>query len=326
MNPDTVSLLENEESVFDMVYSQSSGLIYVVVSPHSISRFKWDESKKTFQKQRNISFIGSFIWSITLAPPDTFGGDQIYIPVGYKDQKKKVYRVPMAGKELKKRVVMINTKYIDDECEWWEVASNTDRRILLIHPNRTLFIYIHVREQKHGKVDLNQLHIPKSAWLQRIELIGQLLILGDYQNGEVCMCELMVTESDASIKSGNERKLIESDRGSFAALHHVMGDEDEPLHLFSVRIERTNNCTYISEYKFNQSVSSSDPNQLPMQPIRTLKVEGKFHPYCLVKVNTSSALIGEKSELLDSKLGAVELLNQQVKHHVQQPAKQCIIS
>ena len=104
-----------------------------------------------------------------------------------------------------------------------------------------------------------------------------------------------------------------------------MGDEDEALHLLSVRIEQSNNCTHISEDKFNRSVSGSDPNQLAMQPIRTLKVKGKFHPFCLVKVNTS-ALIGKKSKLLVSKLGAVELLNQGVLHHVQQPAKQCIIS
>ena len=50
VNPDTVSFIENEESVFDMVYSQSSGLIYVVVSPQSISGFKWDESKKKLSR------------------------------------------------------------------------------------------------------------------------------------------------------------------------------------------------------------------------------------------------------------------------------------
>ena len=107
----------------------------------------------------------------------------------------------VCGKELKKRVPFVDTRYIDNECEWWELTSNTDRHILLIQPNRTPYIYIDVREQKHRKVDWNQLHNPNVPWLHRIELIDQLLILGDYGNDEVCLCELITTESGASIKS-----------------------------------------------------------------------------------------------------------------------------
>ena len=203
---------------------------------------------------------------------------------------------------------MADTSYIDDECEWRELASNTDRHILLIHPDETEIIYIHVKEQKHGKVDLNQLNIPNGAWLLRIDLIGQLLILGNWKNHKLYMCELIVTESDASIKLGCEREPIESRRGQVAAVSHCRGDEQ--LHLFAARRDVDTDCTEISEYKFNLSVSSSDLNQLPMQ---TLEAKERFYPYCLLNLNSySSVLIGRNYVSGCGRLTAVEL----PKHHV----------
>ena len=318
VNRDTVSSIEIKEDVSDMVYSQSSELIYVFRRSF-IFGFKWDEKNKTLHKQFKISIEDTTdlsIESITLAPPDTSGGDQVYVSVGYRDQMKEVYRV--GGRELEKRVLLADTRYIDDECWCWILASNNDRHILLIHPYTTPFIYIHVEEQKHGKVDLNQLHIPNGLLLRRIELIGQLLILGNCANDdEVCLCELIVAENYALIKSGNERKPIESDEGSFAALSRVVGCEDQQLHLFTVSYDKEKNCTEISEYKFNTSVCGSEFNQLPMQPIHTLEVEGEFRPCYLVNVNSySSVLIGETRSIFDGKLCAVELLKQQAIHHV----------
>ena len=308
VNPDIVSLTETEEKVTDMVSSQSSGLIYVVYE-FFVSAFKWDEKKKTFRKQFKISIEDKEISSITLAPPDTSGGDQIYVSVGFQDETKYVYRV--SGRELEKRVPLVDTSYIDDECFWWVLASNSDRHILLIHPTMTPFIYIHLKEQKHGKVDLNELNIPNSPWFERIELIGQL-ILGEYFY-KICMCELIVTEGDAFIKPGSERGPIESYRGHFAALSHAVGDEDEQLHLFTVRY-KNRHCVDISEYKFSLSVSGSEFNQLPIQPIHTLRVKGKLYPRCLVNVNSFySVLIG-----FADNISAVELLKLQVKQHVQQ--------
>ena len=317
VNPDTVSRIQIEEDVLDMVYSQSKGLIYVV-SYHFVSGFKWDEKNKTLHKQFKISIEDTtkkYTFAITLAPRDTSGGDQIYVSVGYGAERKYVYR--LGGRELEKRFLLSDTRYIDDKCDWWILASNTDRHILLIHPYRIPFIYIHVKEQKHGKVDLNQLHIPIGSILSRIELIGQLLILGEWTERKVYMSELIVTDSDAFIKTGSERGPIESDHGQFAALSHVMGCEDEALHLFTTRYDQDKNCTEISEYKFKTFVSSSDLNQLPMQPRHTLEVEGEFHPCYLVNVNSySSVLIGETRSIFDGKPTAVELLKQQVDHHV----------
>ena len=242
MNPDTQSIIENEE-VMDMVYSQSSGLIYVV-SYHFVSGFKWDWRSKTFKKQIGISIEDTtelVIFSVTLAPQYTSGGDQIYISVSACIREtKNAYR--LGGRELEKRVLLSDTSYINDECDHWILASNTDRHILLIHPYRTPFIYIHVKEQKHGKVDLNQLNIPNDKYLQRIEFIGQLLILGEWTENKVYMCELIVTESDAFIKPGSERGPIEFYRGHFAALSHVVGDEDEQVHLFTYGYDRGKNA------------------------------------------------------------------------------------
>ena len=109
---------------------------------------------------------------------------------------------------------------------------------------------------------------------------------GDYENDEVCMCELVVTESDASIKSGNGREPIESYRGFFAALSRVPGDENEQLHLFTVRYEKDNGCTEMSEYKLNLSVSGSNLNHLHMQPIPTLGLNGVFNPQLFVNVES----------------------------------------
>ena len=315
VNPDTVSRIQIEKGVFDVVYSQSSGLIYVTYFD-SFSGFKWNENNKTFIKQFETSIKDTTelsILSITLAPKNSSGGDQIYISVGSFNPMKNVYR--LGGRELKKRVRLLDTRYIDDESIWWILASNTDRHILLIHPYRTPFIYILVREQKHGKVDLNLVNIPDRRCLRRIELIGQLLILGDEGNDKLHMCELIVTESDAFIKPGSERGPIESSRGSFAALSNVVGDQYEHVHLFSVRY-KSPDCAEISEYKFSTSVSGSELNQLPKQPIHTLRVEGEFRLHCLVNLNYySSVLIGETD---DYELCAVELLKQQVNHHVQQ--------
>ena len=318
VNPDTVTHIETGELVLKMVYSQNSGLIYVVYFLF-ISGFKWNEKNKTFKKQFKTSIedtINLSIWSITLAPQDTSGGDQVYVSVGRGNEMKNVYR--LGGRELEKRVLLADTSYIGDECDHWILASNADRHILLIHPYITPFIYIHMKEQKHGKVDLNQLNIPNDKYLQRIELIGQLLILGEWTESKVYMCELIVTESDASVKPGSERGPIESDRGHFAALSHVVGDEDEQFHLFTVSYGKDRNCTDISEYKFNKSVSGSELNQLPIQPIHTLEVKGEFRLYCLVNVNSHSVLmIGRNDKLFAGGLSAVELLKEQVKHHVQ---------
>ena len=303
-------MIQATEGALQMVYSQSSGLIYATTL-HSVSGFKWDEKNEIFNEQFENSVEDTTklsIRSITLAPPDTSGGDQIYISVGCKAETKYVYRV--SGRELEKRVLLSDTRYIVDKCFWWVLASNTDRHILLIHPWSALFIYIHVKEQKHGKVDLNQLKFPVLRWLPRIELIGQLLILGDWAESKVYMCELTVTESDASIKSGSERGPIKSHNGQFAALSRVVGDEDEQFHLFTARYDRDKKCTNISEYKFNLRVSGSGLSQSPMQPIHTLKVEGELYPRCLVNVNSSSSvlMIGENNLFSLGKLTAVELL------------------
>ena len=317
--PDTVTHIETGEIiVWDMVYSQSSGLIYVVYFLF-ISGFKWNEKNKTFKKQFKTSIedtINLSIWSITLAPQDTSGVDQIYVSVGWGNEIKNVYR--LGGRELEKRILLPDTSYIDYKCWCWILASNTDRHILLINLYGTPIICIHVKEQKHGKVDLNQLNIPNGEWLQRIELIGQLLILGEWKESKVYMCELTVTECDAFINSESERGPIESYRGHFAALSHVVGDDDEQLHLFTVSYGKYKNCTDISEYKFNKSVSGSELNQLPMQSIHTLEVKGEFRLYCLVNVNSHSVLlIGRNHKLFAGRLTAVELLKEQVKNHVQ---------
>ena len=129
-------------------------------------------------------------------------------------------------------------------------------------------------------------------WLLRIELIGQLLILGVFDNGEVHMCELIVTESDALIKSGYETVRIKS-YGHFVALSQVVGQQDQQVHLFTA-IYESRDCTDILEYKFNLSVDDSDFNQLSTQPIHALRVKGEFRPYYLVNVNSySSVLIGK---------------------------------
>ena len=317
VNPDAVSPIEMREIVGNMVYSQNSGSFYMVHG-YSFSGFKWEEIKKTFNKQFETSIqdtTDSGIFSITLAPPDTSGGDQIYVSVGYGAEMKNVYR--LGGRELEERVLLTDTSYIDDNCYSWVLASNTDRHILLIHPILTSFIYIHVKEEKHGKVDLNPLNIRTNS-LERIELIGQLLILGDYKNEEVCLCELIVTECDTFIKSGNETVRIESYCGHFAGLSHVVGDEDEQVHLFTATYKRPD-CTEISEYKFSLSVDDSDLNQLSTQPIHTLRMKGKLYPRCLVNVNSYfSCLIGRTgASSVTGKLTAVELLKEQVNHHVQ---------
>ena len=208
--PDTVTHIERGEKVWDMVFSQSSGLIYVFYQCF-IFGFKWNEKNKTFKKQFEISIEDTtdlFIYAITLAPQDTSGSDQVYISVGSQDEMKNVYR--LGGRELEKRVLLPDTRYIDDICWYWILASNTDRHILLINPDRNPFIYIHVKEQKHGKVDLNQLNLPIASRILRIALIGQFLILGDPKENKVYMCELTVTECDAFINSGSERGPIES--------------------------------------------------------------------------------------------------------------------
>ena len=321
VNPDTVSLLETKERVANMLYSQSSGLIYVACHCFNIAGFKWEEKNETFKKQFEISIKDTTylsIYAITLAPQGTSGGDQIYVSVENRDGLKNVYR--LGGRELEKIALLPDTSYIDDECYMWLLASNIDRHILLIHPILNPFIYIHVKEQKHGKVDLNQLNFPVRTWLLRIELIGQLLILGDYENGDVGICELILTESDAFFISGSE---IESYDGSFAALSHVLGDEDEQLHLFKTKFDKDKDCTYISEYKFSLSVSGSDRNQLPMQPIRTLRVKGEFCPYYLVNVNSCSpVLIGKNSAYLHGNLTAIQLTKQHITHHVQQSTQE----
>ena len=318
VNPDTVSLTEIEENVYDMVYSQSSGSFYVVYG-YSLSGFKWEEIRKTFSKQFEISIestANSVMWSITLAPRDTTGCDQIYISVGSQDETKNVYRV--GGRELEERVLLADTSYIDDECPWWILASNPDRHILLIHPTLTPFIYIHVKEEKRGKVDLNQLNITIHTRSPRIELFGQLLILGEWRESQVSMCELIVTNSDAFMESGSQRKPMESYDGSFAALSNVLGDEYEQLHLFTARYDKGKKRTHISEYKLNLSVSGSGIKQLPKQPIHTLRVEGNFYPHCLVNVNSySSVLIGSNDVFGFGKLIAVELTKQNVAHHIQ---------
>ena len=296
-----------------MVYSEISGLIYVL-SICYIYGFRWEEEKKTLIEQFVISINKLLDCSfITLGPQDTTGVDQIYISVGSGAKStKNVYR--LGGNELEERVLLPDTRYINDQCERWFLASNPHTHILLIHPPRTPFIYIHVEERKHAKVDLNRLGIRNVIELRRIELIGQLLILGDWKENKLYMGELKVTENSAFIKTGSKRTNIKSCFGKFAALSHVLGDEDEELHLFTTKFDKDKDCTDISEYKFNLSVDDSDLNQLSTHALR---VKGEFYPYYLVNLNSCSpVLIGKHEHLLVGRLSAVELTKQQVARQV----------
>ena len=162
-------------------------------------------------------------------------------------------------------------------------------------------------------MDLNRLGIRNIIELRRIELIGQLLILGDWKENKLYMGELIVRENGAFIKTGSKRTSIKSCFGKFAALSHVLGDEDEQLHLFKTKFDKDKDCTEISEYKFSLPVDDSDFNQLSTQSIHTVREKGEFYPYYLVNVNSCSpVLIGKHEFLLVDRLTAVELTKQQV--------------
>ena len=57
---------------------------------------------------------------------------------------------------MKDKVLLTDTSYIDDKGYWWRLGSDPHKQILLINPFFTSVIYIHVKEQKHAKVDLNE--------------------------------------------------------------------------------------------------------------------------------------------------------------------------
>ena len=132
-----------DQPVHKVVYSEETKTIYVT-DKKLILGYKWNEQAKSLES----CFASSFLYEIesfTIAPTLIFPNfaDDFYLSVGLGEDKLKQV-IKATGSPL---VVdsTLETSYIDEKCYYWEVASDPERDILLIHPFFSSFIYVKVR-------------------------------------------------------------------------------------------------------------------------------------------------------------------------------------
>ena len=285
-----------QQTVHDLIYSERSKTIYVT-DRKLISGYQWDKKNKLL-KLVVVANPTKKIESIALAPQDAFGGDQLYISVGYEPQTTKtVFRVE--GKQLKNLGRVPETAYIDDKCYSWEIASNIDQNLLLIHPSFTSVIYIHAMELRYQKVDLEQADLPRGV--RQINLIGRKLILGNYWFNTLYICDLVVTNFEVYIEFTSQWGPVKATQGCFGAIPFALGEESEKLYV----ITKTGN-TKVSAYKYK--LLDNEMNFVP-EPIQTVNVKESLTPLCVVVPDkTSLLLVGKNGE---ENLCAVELKKKQ---------------
>ena len=318
INSEATFIARDEHKVWGLTYSQNSGIIYLTIAV-KVSGMKYDEKNSKFITLFTQSFdhtINSTIWSLALAPIDTNGADQVYISVGLNEQTKNIYR--LSGKELERGISLTDTDYIKDKCEFWVLASNTAEDILLIHPRLTSVIYIHRKEQKHTKVDLQS---PLVLRFFRIEFTGQLLILGEVSGDLLHFYDLLVTEKDASLKCGRIKNVIETEEGFFTTCR-----QDEKLHLFTAKFHRKKkNQSYITEF-FENKLNLSGSDSSVVKTFETLKVPERMWPLCRINTSTSCpVLIGinvnRELRALELEKGRNRMKYQPEKEQKQRPRK-----
>ena len=302
--------------MFDIVHSPTTGTIYVS-NVGDVSGYKWDVKKKTFTHLFTCTPTGDYILSLVLAPLHTNGTDQLYISDGWGEETtKQVYR--LGGREMEDKVLLTDTSYIDDECDWWTLGSDLHKQILLINPSFTSVIYIHVKEQRHAKVDLNE--IVEWNWqisFEKIKLIGRNLLLGVLFESKLYMFDLVVTQDGASIKSDTKWGSVETMKGTFAALCHPMTDDEQQhkqLHLITAEWSSDDDDKYtiLREYRVGLfgvgDVTHGSSNQLDCssQPTQSVRVQRNIMiPHCVIQYHTSCpVLIGRNN---NNKMFAIEL-------------------
>ena len=300
--------------MWEIVHSPTTSTVYVSWF-ENVSGYKWDGKKKTFTHLFTCTPTGDYIESLVLAPLHTNGTDQLYISVGVGEEtKKQVYR--LGGREMKDKVLLTDTSYIDDECNVWRLGSDPHKQILLINPYMTSVIYIHVKEQRHAKVDLNE--TVEWDWqisFEKIKLIRRNLLLGVCIEDKLYMFDLVVTQEGASIKSDTEWGPVETYCGIFAAVCNPMTDDEqqnEQLHLITAEYKKNDDYTVLREYRVGLfgvgDVTHGSSSQLDCssQPTQSLTVREKvLLPDCVIQYHTSCpVLIGKTSEY---KMFAIEL-------------------
>ena len=316
LDEDRISIIESDIEVNHIVHSPITDTIYVRLRD-IVSGYKWDVKKKTFTHLFTCTPTGDDIYSLVLAPQHKNGTDQLYVSDGYGEETKQVYR--LGGRKMKDKVLLTDTRYIDDKCYWWTLGSDPHKQILLINPLYTSVIYIHVKEQRHAKVDLNEVVEWDMRWgrIWKIGLIGRNLLLGVLFEHKLYMFDLVVTQEGASIKSDTKWGPVETHFGVFAALCHPMNDgeqQHEQLHLITAEWSSDDDDKYtiLREYRVGLfgvgDVTRGSSNQLDCssQPTQSLTVREKgLKPQCVIHEHTSCpVLIGRNN---NHKMFAIEL-------------------
>ena len=295
-------MIESDIRVIDTVHNLASGIIYARYWS-TVSGYKWDGEKKTFTHLFSCTPTGATIWSLVLAPlQHKTGTDQLYISVGGGvEDNNHVYR--LGGKEMEEKELLADTSYITDKCVFWVLGSDTDKQILIIHPYETSVMYIHVKEQRHAKVQLDHTLFNSETWINKIDLIGQNLLLGDWSGHKLYMFDLVVTKNGASIKSHSQWGPVHTQFGLFAAVLSPlsMSDDDhkqqKQLHLITAEVNESESekwCTVLHEYRvglFGSDVTSGHYS-LSTQPTQSVRVERKrLYPRCVINAHTSCPVL-----------------------------------
>ena len=312
MDENRLSFIESDIIVCDIVHSPITGTVYVRSGDKTVSGYKWDVKKKTFIHLFTCKPTGNYIRSLVLAPLHENSTDQLYISVGILFETKQVYR--LGGKEMEDKVLLTDTSYIADKCWCWTLGSDLHKQILLIHPFRTSVIYIHVKEQRHAKVDLNEI----AEWdsgrrIEKIKLIGRNLLLGECNEDQLYMFELVVTQKDASIKSDTKWGPVKTTDGTFASLCLPKTDgeqQNDQLHLITAECNRDDDYTVLREYRVGLfgvgDVTRGSSNQMCC----SFKVRGKLlFLHCVLHEQKSCppVLIGRNFSNVVFKMLAIEL-------------------
>ena len=206
-------------NVQSCIYSKNRKVIYAT-DGKSIQGFTWSNGGLNLKIW--IPNKGQQLFkSLALGQSKTQSEDVLFVSVGVgEDAKKQVLR--LSGSKLEQETE-VKMDHIEEVSSFWEIASNPNRSILLVHPSFTNFIYTHIAGAKN-KIDLRELEIPKG--IAQMQMVGDKLILGNSWDQTINVYDFVLEEFDCNLERINPSGAFPAHWGTFGALR-INSDPNE---------------------------------------------------------------------------------------------------
>ena len=248
--------------VESLVYSNVTKTIYVTDGT-LIQGYTWDGEKLNMKKLGPMGVIsksGVVFHCLALGLSDSKTEDILYVSIVKKEGKeciKKVLR--LSGSSLEKENAL-KLDHIKDECLCWKIASNPSRKMLLVHPSLSCYIYVHSLGKLVETINLTESNIARE--ISEFSLVGDKLIVGISWSQKVTAYDLVMDETQFGVDSSQKWGPIPSHWGFFGALRHIPNPND-------IHIITKTGPTEVSAFKYGENCND---------PIHTVDLKKGLFP------------------------------------------------